>query len=119
MELKNFTLSEFDSPDKIGSSEIMNPDFLQMLDKARDIANTPFRITSGVRTEAHNKAVGGVDSSSHITGHACDISAPASGQKFAIINALLEVGFNRIGISHNFIHVDNDPNKVAGVIWTY
>jgi hypothetical protein len=29
------------------------------------------------------------------------------------------VGFNRIGISHNFIHVDMDMNKTQNLIWTY
>lgn len=119
MELRNFRLSEFDSPDKVGSSELMDADFLTMLDNARDLANTPFRITSGVRSEAHNKAVGGVSDSSHLKGYACDIAASSSREKFLIVDSLIKSGFNRIGIAKNFIHVDNDPNKVANVIWTY
>jgi hypothetical protein len=31
----------------------------------------------------------------------------------------MEAGFNRIGISSTFIHVDNDPSKPEDVIWLY
>ena len=57
--------------------------------------------------------------SSHLLGHAADISCTNSSQRHKIIKALLKVGFNRIGIADTFIHVDNDPNKPANVIWTY
>ena len=56
---KYFKLSEFDSPDSPGSGELMEPQVLEALDVARDIAGFPFIITSGVRTVAHNKAVNG------------------------------------------------------------
>jgi hypothetical protein len=36
-----------------------------------------------------------------------------------MLNALLEVGFNRIGIAGTFIHIDIDKNKSQNVIWTY
>ena len=53
--MKYFNISEFDSPDVIGSGEKMNKEFLNRLDLARELADTPFKITSGVRSDAHNK----------------------------------------------------------------
>jgi uncharacterized protein YcbK (DUF882 family) len=114
-----FEYSEFDSPDQEGSYEHMNVDFLNKLAQARKIAAVGFKITSGYRSPAHNAKVGGVKGSSHTNGHAVDIYAPTSTQKYLIINALLQAGFNRIGVAKNFIHVDDDPSKAEDVIWTY
>ena len=117
--MKYFNINEFDSPDVIGSGDKMNKEFLNMLDLARELADTPFKITSGVRSEAHNKKVGGVSNSSHILGYAADVACNDSVSRYKIITALLKAGFDRIGIAKTFIHVDNDPDKATGVIWIY
>jgi|TARA_R110002073_G_scaffold298647_1_gene465366 uncharacterized protein YcbK (DUF882 family) len=122
--MRNFNLKEFDSPDLSGSGLNMDKDFLSMLDNARDIAKTPFKITSGYRTKEHNiaiyKKLGKKPiESSHLKGLACDIACSDSRARFLIINALLEAGFTRIGIANNFIHVDSDCEKSQNVIWTY
>lgn len=122
--MRNFNLKEFDSPDLSGSGLNMDKDFLSMLDNARDIAKTPFKITSGYRTKEHNiaiyKKLGKKPiESSHLKGLACDIACSDSQARFLIINALLEAGFTRIGIANNFIHVDSDCEKSQNVIWTY
>ena len=114
-----FEYSEFDSPDQKGSYTNMDVAFLNKLSKARELAAIGFKITSGYRSPAHNEKVGGVPSSSHTLGHACDIYAPTSRQKYIIINALLQAGFDRIGVAKNFIHVDDDPSKNKEEIWTY
>tara|TARA_Y100001938_G_scaffold144146_1_gene218238 strand:- start:155 stop:508 length:354 start_codon:yes stop_codon:yes gene_type:complete len=117
--MRYFTVEEFDSPDLPGSGEFMNQDFLDLLDKARERAGVPFRITSGYRSQQHNKDVGGVKNSSHRYGLAADISCVNSARRFLIIEALLYVGFTRIGIADTFIHVDLDTNKQTNLIWTY
>ncbi len=114
-----FEYSEFDSPDEKNSYMNMDVAFLNKLSKARELAAIGFKITSGYRSPAHNTKVGGVPSSSHTVGRAVDIYAPTSTQKYIIINALLQAGFNRIGVAKNFIHVDDDPSKSEDVIWTY
>lgn len=114
-----FEYSEFDSPDEKGSYINMDVDFLNKLAKARQNASIAFKITSGYRTPSHNEKVGGVPSSSHTKGHAVDIYAPTSRQKYIIINALLQAGFDRVGVAKNFIHVDDDPTKAEAVLWTY
>ncbi len=117
--MKYFKLSEFDSPDMVGSGEAMDKEFLSKLDQARSLADTPFKITSGIRSEAHNLKVGGVSNSSHLLGYAADIACNNSILRHKILTSLIEVGFNRIGIADTFIHVDNDPAKPENVIWTY
>jgi uncharacterized protein YcbK (DUF882 family) len=120
--LKHFKISEFDSPDLEGSGQKMNKVFLKLLDKARDRAGVSFKILSGYRTIEHNLYVGGRVGSSHLFGLAADIYLPKSSRKrFLIINALFEVGLNRIGINFKgkFVHVDMDRSKDKNVLWAY
>jgi uncharacterized protein YcbK (DUF882 family) len=118
MELENFNVSEFDSPDQSGSGAKMNPDFLLKLDRARAIAGVPFKINSGYRSEAHNKKVGGKPDSSHTKGFAADIAYPNGTAGYKILTALQQVGFTRIGIYARWIHVDSDPSLPSKVIWS-
>jgi len=114
-----FTYDEFDSPDLPGSGEYMEDEFLRMLDAARDVAQIPFIINSGFRTEFHNRAVGGSENSSHLRGWAADIRAMNSSTRWIIIAACLQAGFTRIGVADTFVHVDCDPAKAENVMWLY
>ena len=97
----------------------MNEDFLAKLDKAREFANIPFIINSAYRSPEQNARVGGKPNSSHLRGLAVDIRANDSSTRYIVLNALIKVGFNRIGIASSFIHVDDDKEKSNNVIWTY
>lgn len=97
----------------------MNEDFLAKLDKAREFANIPFIINSAYRSPEQNARVGGKPNSSHLRGLAVDIRANDSSTRYIVLNALVKVGFNRIGIASSFIHVDDDKEKANNVIWTY
>jgi len=97
----------------------MDLDFLAKLDKAREIADIPFKINSAFRTPEHNAKVGGKPNSSHLRGLAVDISAADSRTRFIILGALIKAGFNRIGIAKTFIHVDDDQEKSGKVVWVY
>ena len=119
MKLKYFKLSEFASPDEAGSGSKMNKAFLEKLDYARHNAGVPFVITSGYRTEARNKLVGGRVGSSHLKGLAADISYNGSRERYLIVSSLLDVGINRIGIHKTFVHCDVDNLKDEAVIWLY
>jgi len=97
----------------------MDADFLAKLDKAREFANIPFIINSAYRSPEQNARVGGKPNSSHLRGLAVDIRANDSSTRYIVLNALVKVGFNRIGIASSFIHVDDDKEKANNVIWTY
>tara|TARA_R110000744_G_scaffold80412_2_gene157845 strand:- start:60 stop:440 length:381 start_codon:yes stop_codon:yes gene_type:complete len=124
-QYKNFTSSEFDSPDLEGSGENMKDEFMELLQDARTIAECSFRITSGFRTQAYHDDLGrrgyktSKGRSAHQDGYAADISCTDTKSRWLIINSLLLAGFNRIGIASNFIHVDNHPDKTQNRIWTY
>lgn len=97
----------------------LDSEFLERLNLARQIAGIPFIVTSAYRCEKHNKNINGSPTSSHLLGLAVDIKAEDSRSRFIIVNALLSVGFTRLGISKNFVHVDLDSSKTQNVIWTY
>jgi len=115
--MRFFNYTEFDSPDELGSGKQMSEKILDMLDK-------PIKITSGFRTKAYNKDLKArgykaSSKSSHLKGLAVDIQCNNSKDRFEIVDILLDVGFNRIGIANTFIHADIDEDKPSHVIWTY
>lgn len=90
---------------------------VEKLNKARFIADVPFVINSACRCRNHNVAVGGSVTSSHLKGFAIDIKVHNDSERFIILNALLTVGFKRLGVYKNFIHCDIDNDKHENVIW--
>jgi len=96
----------------------MDKDFLAKLDDAREFAGIPFFINSAYRSPEHPESIKN-PTSSHIKGLAVDIRVRDSKTRYIVLDALMHVGFNRIGIADTFIHVDDDRNKSCGVIWTY
>jgi hypothetical protein len=92
---------------------------VNLLDVAREIAGIPFVITSGFRTPAYNKQVGGQEDSAHLRGLAADIRCRTSKERFAIVNAAIKAGFTRIGIGNGFVHMDCDSSLPQNVMWTY
>jgi len=92
---------------------------VKLLNTARNISKTPFKIDSAYRCKEHNSSeeVKGSSTSSHLKGYAVDIRVTNSVHRFKILQALIFVGFKRIGVYKNFIHCDNDSDKVQNVIW--
>ncbi len=97
----------------------MKKETVSKLEVARKMADVPFGINSGSRCTTHNTLKGGKPTSSHLNGYAVDIAVTSSRARFAILQSLIFVGFNRFGIGHNFIHVDDDPAKAPDVSWVY
>jgi zinc D-Ala-D-Ala carboxypeptidase len=83
------------------------------------LANIPFTINSAYRSPEQNARVGGKPNSSHLRGLAVDIRVNDSSTRYIVLNALISVGFNRIGVEGSFIHVDDDKSKSDKVVWTY
>lgn len=88
----------------------LKPELVKMLDIARGIANTPFKITSGYRTPEHNLEVGGVPNSAHTKGLAVDIACTTQTRQ-AILKGLLTCGIPIfIEDCPVHIHVDIDSS---------
>lgn len=60
----------------------------QMLERIRATLGVPIIVTSAYRSQAVNRAVGGVSSSDHMTGQAADFVAPRYGSPFLIASLL-------------------------------
>ena len=121
--MKYFTFKEFDSHDETGSGKNMDPDFLDLLDHAREEADIPFKITSGYRTQKHNQDLRNRGykasmNSSHMIGKAADIMCINASDRLTIVKALINVGVTRLGIAKSFIHADVDSSK-PDAIWLY
>lgn len=116
-KIKYFDKAEFECP-CCGECNV-NEVFVARINRAREFCGIPFRITSGYRCEKHNTEVGAVPGSSHCKGLAVDIRCASGTARFEMINAMLLSGFTRIGIGDSFIHVDDDPDKLRSVMWTY
>jgi uncharacterized protein YcbK (DUF882 family) len=116
--VKHFKKEEFECKCGCGLNNI-NDDFVRMLDSARFFTKIPFKINCGVRCEKHNKEVGGVEDSAHCKGLAVDISTRSDSIRFAIVEALLKVGFTRVLLYDTFVHVDMDltkPNPILKIM---
>jgi len=118
-QIRFFKPKEFDSPDEHNSGFKMNIEFIKALDNVRYKCGSPFKITSGYRTRQRNEAVGGVTSSAHTVGLACDISVMSSAERYKIVKYALEQGFKRIGIGKTFIHLDMSYPLPQEVLWLY
>lgn len=116
--MKHFNKDEF-TCDGVNCFNKMNANLLKMLDDARELSNTPFKITSSWRSKEKNESLkNSSKNSSHLKGLAVDIACDNGTNRIKIITALIKVGFTRIGISKTFIHVDVDNSK-NNSIWTY
>ena len=115
---KWFKASEFPFPDQ------MDQDLINKLDTLRERLGRPIKITSSYRDPGHNAAVGGVQGSQHLTGHAVDIELPNDGQyHYDIVKLAFEIGFTGIGERRQtgkvgMLHLDNRP-VASRAKWTY
>lgn len=116
-----FSTSEFASPDDPTSGELIHPVLVAKLDSMREEAGFPFRINSGVRTEVHNKEVGGVHRSAHTYPCYCavDVRVKTKTERNALIRLAKKYGITRIGIGTSFVHLDIDSTKPQNVTWYY
>lgn len=114
--MKYFNIEEF-SCKETGENE-MDEEFLQRLDRLRELCGFPFVITSGYRSERHSaeasKPNGG---GSHTKGIAADIRVNNGIERLCVVTKAIELGFTGIGVAKSFIHVDT--RTTTPVMWTY
>ena len=92
---------------------------IHLLNKVRTGLGKPMVVNSGYRCKKHNREVGSFDDSAHRRGTAADIKCTDSVDRFKIIKLAYEVGFKRMGIEGNFIHLDVDEELPQRVLWFY
>ena len=108
---KNFKVREFACQD--GTDTIfISPQLVTLLQNIRDHFGKPVIISSGYRTEAHNKKVDGSPYSQHKYGMACDIRINGiSPVKIADYAETKMPHSGGIGIYPNFCHLDVRDDK--------
>lgn len=113
-----FTEEEFTKAKPSCTLSDMDESFMKRLDEARHIAGVPFIVSSAYRSKQYEFSKGRQGTSSHCLGLAIDLVCASNFNRLQIIEALMKVGFRRIGIGKTFIHVDYDSSKNAA-IWLY
>lgn len=135
----HFTLSELTrstTAQRMGVDNTPTPKALeqlkrtaQMLEGVRSVLSVPVIVTSGYRSPAVNRAVGGATSSDHLQGQAADIVAPKYGRPYDVAKALVP-HINALGIgqiiyeksgSSEWVHVsarvpDKPVNRVITIV---
>lgn len=97
----------------------VEPLALNMLNRAREKAEIPFVITSTYRSPDYSESQGWSRTNAH-TEEPCaafDIACTGARERYLIIKALLDVGFDRIGFNANHVHVDRSMNLDQEVFW--
>lgn len=119
MSYNYFTEEEFKRAIPACTLSDMSPKLMVLLDQARKYAGVPFKINSAFRTVDYEISKGRKGSSRHCYGEAVDIACYTNNVRWRIVNALLAVGFKRIGIGTNFIHCDIGYPDSEPIIWLY
>lgn len=83
-----------------------------------DMCAFPLILTSAYRPKDYEVSKGRSGSSSHCKGLAVDIACTESLKRLELLKYALELGFNRIGIGRDFIHLDVDFDKPK-CVWLY
>jgi zinc D-Ala-D-Ala carboxypeptidase len=130
----SFTLAEFVVSQEAARRDIDNtpPQWVvdnlarvvKTLDEIRVVlGNSPIHITSGYRTAALNKAVGGSPNSAHMQGLAADFISPRFGSPFDVCQAIIRhnVEFDQLIYEHTWVHLGLSPEHKTprGQILTY
>ena len=114
-----FSNSDFQHCTPSCTIDDMDENLMILLDKMRKIINQPIIINSAYRSEEYERKKGRNGTSSHCKGNAVDIRCNSDSYKFLIVQTALSLGFGRIGIGANFVHLDLDSDKTQKVMWTY
>lgn len=87
---------------------------LKGLNAIREETKRRYLITSGYRSNKHNKKVGGVSNSQHTKGLAFDVWVPHS-HRADFYQAAKNAGFSAYGWGNNTVHIDMGKKRW----WTY
>ena len=111
-----FTRQEFKACSPACDLDDMQPDFLRMLDRLREMCGFPLYLNSCYRSWDYELKKGRSGSSMHTLGRAADIRCIDAYKRYQIINNAMLIGFEGIGVGSGFVHVDNRDGERC---WTY
>lgn len=94
----------------------MKQEFLNKLDKMREIYGRALKPTSAARCEFWNSKVGGALDSQHLVSNACDFYFLKHSDLEQAMKAAEEAGLGGIGHGKSKLHVDDRGHKAR---WTY
>ncbi len=88
------------------------------LEKVRELLEHPIIISSGYRSPALNKAVGGSSTSAHVNGWACDFICPAFGTPVQVVEKLKnsDLKFDQIIEEGTWVHISFAPTMRKQVL---
>ena len=95
-----------------------SPTLMNLCDKGREMTGIPWVVNSAYRCAEHNANVGS-SSDVHVKGLAVDVGAKNSRDRFLVMQAMMQLGFRRIGVHKEFIHGDIDHDKPEELLWIY
>lgn len=101
---ENFSRHEFAC--RCCGLDTVSPALIERLEAIRAFFDRPITITSGVRCEAHNAAVGGSAKSQHLLGKAADIRVVGVPDELVQEYCLTTFPTGGIGCYPTFTHVD-------------
>ena len=104
--VKYFTPSEFSCKCGCACATQVEPTLLRLADAVRSHFDAPCIVSSGIRCEKHNKAVGGVSGSRHLTGKAMDfrIQGKTALETLSFVQTLpIRYAY---AIDKNYVHMD-------------
>ena len=89
------------------------------LELVRAFLGKPLLISSGYRSPALNKAIGGAANSAHVLGYAADFICPGYGDPLAVCKAIKASGlkFDQVIEEGTWVHLSFDP-RMRGQILT-
>jgi len=114
-DFKYFKIEEFDCQET-GENK-MSPNFIKKLDLLRGACGFSFQITSGYRSPNHSLEKVKKTPGQHSLGLAADVYVSGGRQRMQLVRHATALGFNGIGVSKAFVHVDIREDK--SVLWCY
>lgn len=93
-------------------------DSAHRMEAVRALLNAPIHVNSGFRSQAVNKAVGGVPTSAHTTGHAVDFISPSFGSPLTVCKAIAasDITFDQLIAEGTWVHISFDPRMRRQVL---
>lgn len=115
---EHFKEVEFNRCTPSCSLQDMDQEFMNALDRVRYIAGIPLILNCAYRSVAWEKSKGRSGTGDHPQRKGVDIRCQSDRNRWLIVQAAIQSGFNRIGIAKTFIHLGMG-NGTPRVIWMY